>query len=118
MPTRRITATLVLRLITRCKIKWWWASARHIFVCYSFHCVLILTRNSREATMITENKIVTIDYTNWRGERRTRRIQPISITFGSNQWHKEPQWLLLAQDVELNKHRTFAMSGIHAWLVP
>lgn len=58
---------------------------------------------------------VDIDYTNWRGERAIRRIIPIDLHFDANQWHPEPQWLLLAYDVEKDADREFAMSGIHSW---
>lgn len=58
---------------------------------------------------------VEIDYTNWRGERRTRAIIPLSLDFASNQWHAEPQWLLLAIDMETTGEKTFAMKDIHSW---
>lgn len=64
------------------------------------------------------NKDVSIDYTNWRGERRVRTIRPIGVSFGHNQWHEKPQWLLQALDVEDGKVKTFAMSGIHSWQQP
>ncbi len=54
---------------------------------------------------------------NWRGERRERTIEPLSIHEGQNEWHPERQWLLLAQEVKngVMVHRYFAMSGIHSW---
>jgi hypothetical protein len=42
---------------------------------------------------------VIIDYTNWRGERAMRRVQPISFEFASNRWHVEKQWLMTAIDL-------------------
>lgn len=60
-------------------------------------------------------EIVTIDYTNWRGERRTRKIIPLCIKFEANKWHRIPQWLLLAIDMETTGEKTFALSGIHSW---
>jgi hypothetical protein len=59
--------------------------------------------------------VVSVDYTNWRGERRIRRIAPMHITYGSNEWHPEPQHLLEAVDNEDGKAKTFALAGIHAW---
>ena len=50
-----------------------------------------------------------IMYTNWRGERRPRTIRPISIFFGSNRWHPDIQWLVVAWDVEKRESRTFAL---------
>lgn len=58
---------------------------------------------------------VIIDYTNWRGERALRLIVPIRVYWGSNDWHKDPQWLLDADDVEKAATRTFAMKDIHSW---
>lgn len=54
-------------------------------------------------------------YTNWRGETGLRRIEPIRLEFGSNEFHKEPQWLMIARDVEKNTERSFALKDIH-WI--
>jgi predicted DNA-binding transcriptional regulator YafY len=59
-----------------------------------------------------------IDYTNWRGERSSRMIEPKSIRYGSNEWHKDEQWLLLAYDRYKGEDREFAMGGIHSWSIP
>lgn len=58
---------------------------------------------------------VTIDYTNWRGERRLRTIVPKFVSFGANQWHKTPCWLLDAYDVEANEIRSFRLADVHSW---
>lgn len=61
---------------------------------------------------------VTIDYTNWRGERRRRCIRPIRFYFGEVTWHPGPQWLMDAIDLDRpddDRQRTFALSGIHSW---
>jgi predicted DNA-binding transcriptional regulator YafY len=58
---------------------------------------------------------VRIDYTNWRNERSSRIISPIELFFGSNLYHPEAQWLLVALDVEKNATRTFALKNIHHW---
>ena len=57
-----------------------------------------------------------IDYTNWRGERRIRVIQPLSVSFGVTEHHSQPQWLLRAIDVEKGEERDFAMLRIHRTL--
>lgn len=61
---------------------------------------------------------VRILYTNWQGETRWRLIQPLGIYFGSTEWHKEKQWLLLATDLETGFMRSFAMSDIKEWEPP
>lgn len=59
---------------------------------------------------------VLIDYTNWRGERSTRRIRPLSVAFENSQWHPSTQWILHAVDIERGATREFAMKDIHSWL--
>lgn len=56
-----------------------------------------------------------IDYTNYRGERRWRRIWPGHIWYGVNEWHKTPCSLLTAIDDETGKYRDFAVASIHEW---
>lgn len=58
---------------------------------------------------------VVINYTNWKGETSDRTILPLRMFWGSNQWHKEEQWLLEAFDKEKHDTRTFAMKDIHSW---
>ncbi len=58
---------------------------------------------------------VTIDYTNWRKERRMREIIPTSIAYAETNHHPGMQWLLFAIDVEDGKTKQFAMKDIHSW---
>lgn len=64
-----------------------------------------------------QNKIVVINYTNWKGVTAFRRIIPKKIFFGSTEWHKEEQWLLEAYDVDKNADRSFAVKDIKSWQV-
>lgn len=66
---------------------------------------------------MSEERIVRILYTNYRGETALRRVVPERIHFASTEWHPEPQWLLDALDVEKNASRSFAMKDIRAWIV-
>lgn len=61
---------------------------------------------------------VAIDYTNWKGKRRWYLIKPLRLVHGSNEYHKEKQWLLEAFDVQEKAIRTFAMKDIHRWIIP
>lgn len=76
---------------------------------------------SQEITKMDESmesdtaKDVVVRYTNYRGETDNRRIRPIRIWFGNNEWHSEPQWLIDVVDLERNVERTFAMNAIQAW---
>jgi predicted DNA-binding transcriptional regulator YafY len=60
---------------------------------------------------------VQIDYTNYRGERGFRRIYPLRLIYGSNEFHPEPQWMIEAFDVDRGIPRTFALEDIHEWNV-
>ena len=54
-----------------------------------------------------------LPYRNWRGEISTRKIQPIRLDFGATEWHPEPQWLLVATDIEKNAERSFALKDFN-----
>jgi hypothetical protein len=65
--------------------------------------------------------VVNIDYTNWKGERRIRRILPMRMCYASTEWHPERQWILEAADLDdaIGKDEViikgFAMKDIHSW---
>ena len=61
------------------------------------------------------NKVVTIVYTNYKGNTGVRQIIPKEISFGHNEWHKEDQWLMTAYDLQKEADRTFALKDIKAW---
>jgi predicted DNA-binding transcriptional regulator YafY len=65
--------------------------------------------------IIEDAQVVGIDYTNYRGERSFRKIVPLSMRFGANEFHTEKQWLLLAYDLTKQAEREFAMDCIHRW---
>lgn len=51
-------------------------------------------------------------YKNWRGETARRHVLPIRIEFGPTDWHPEPQWHLVAHDLDKGTARFFAMKDI------
>lgn len=61
---------------------------------------------------------VVIDYTNWEGKRSYRRIKPTGMTYGTTDWHPEPQHLLHARDLDKHADRQFALKDIHNWNGP
>ncbi len=65
--------------------------------------------------MQSNEQIVEIIYTNYRGETAARKIVPKKIWFGATEYHKEEQWLLDGFDVEKNADRTFALKDITSW---
>ncbi len=61
------------------------------------------------------SKAVIIDYTNWKGVRSERLIEPLRVVFEENEFHKPAQWLVVAIDLEKNAERSFALKDIHSW---
>lgn len=55
---------------------------------------------------------LTFEYRNHRGEIGVRNCFPLRVEFRSSDWHKGPQWILVALDVDKQKERDFAFSGI------
>lgn len=64
---------------------------------------------------MTRERVVRIDYTNYRGERRERVVLPLEIGFRETPHHRPAQWVLEAFDVEKQARRTFALKDIHSW---
>ncbi len=58
---------------------------------------------------------VTFTYKNHKGETSIRLVRPEMIHFGSNEYHPEPQWLMLAWDLHKEALRSFAIKDIRDW---
>ena len=58
---------------------------------------------------------VEIDYTNHAGERRVRRIRPISLRYGTTPKQETPRYVIDAIDLERNVQRSFTVAEIHRW---
>jgi predicted DNA-binding transcriptional regulator YafY len=56
---------------------------------------------------------VVLDYTNWKGERRDRKVMPLTLWFGVSEFHDTPQWFIRAIDLDRNVMRDFALATIH-----
>lgn len=64
---------------------------------------------------IPVHQYVSIDYTNWRGERRVRKVYPTGMfRHGTSEWHKEEGWLFEAKD-EDGKVKEFSLGGVHSF---
>lgn len=58
--------------------------------------------------------IMSVEYTNYKGERRRRKFLPLgSVEFGSNNWHPEPHYYMKVLDVDINEVRDCPLSGFH-----
>ena len=55
---------------------------------------------------------VEFTYKNWKSDTRKRKAIMTKIFLGSNEWHKDPQWLADGIDLEKNAMRTFALKDI------
>lgn len=52
------------------------------------------------------------EYINYKGIKSTRNVIPMSLYFGSNEFHSENQWLMIAYDLDKHCERTFALKDI------
>jgi hypothetical protein len=77
------------------------------------YVVTVIVPSTNQEQSIQEGIHLEIYYTNWKGEREIRRIVPLACYYGSNDWHKEPQFLMDAYDIDKKACRTFAMAYIH-----
>jgi predicted DNA-binding transcriptional regulator YafY len=61
---------------------------------------------------IKTGTIISFVYRNHRNEVSERRARMIGVYFGSTRWHREPQWMMVAMDLDKHDERTFAMRDI------
>lgn len=59
-----------------------------------------------------------ISYTNYRGEEKDIEIEAKSARHGTSKFHKEPQWLLEATELERNVEREYAIKDISYYDIP
>lgn len=64
---------------------------------------------------IWNGKVVEFTYENYRGVTEVRRVVPLRLWFGSNEWHPKKQWLLSAWCLERQAERFFAFENISGW---
>ena len=67
--------------------------------------------------MVTNKPVFfSLDYTNWRGVRSTRKVLPQQIAYMESEYHPGgPQLMLVALDIEKNSVRHFPLNAIHSW---
>jgi hypothetical protein len=68
-----------------------------------------------EAT-IRSGPAIQFVYQNYAGKIAVRNAVPVRMTFGSNEWHKDRQWLMDAFDLEHGAMRSFAVKDIIKFL--
>ena len=67
--------------------------------------------NVKPLLRIGANGVQPVPYTNYKGETAIRNIMPVTLYYGSNEWHPEEQWLLVAWDADKKTLRTFSLKG-------
>lgn len=61
---------------------------------------------------VKKGSLIIFNYTNWQGKTNERKAIVSDFSFGSNEYHKEPQFMILGFDVDKSAHRTFATKDI------
>lgn len=80
--------------------------------------VVIIGREqpAREEANVTSGPAIRFVYENYVGKIAVREAIPVRMTFGSNEWHRERQWMMEAFDLEHGAMRTFAAKDIIKFL--
>lgn len=80
--------------------------------------VVIIGREQpvQEEANVTSGPAIRFVYENYAGKIGVRNAIPVRMTFGSNEWHPERQWMMEAFDLEHGAMRTFAAKGIIKFL--
>lgn len=63
-------------------------------------------------TNIRQADIIEFDYTNWKGIKGKRKAVYSHLVFGSNEFHTEPQFLIVGFDLKKMSLRTYAVKDI------
>lgn len=62
-----------------------------------------------------DKKVVTLVYTNWKGETKERHVIPERVYWGHTEWHKEDQFLMECFDLNKQAKRTYALNCVKKW---
>ena len=61
---------------------------------------------------IVPGQILIFRYKNWKGIVADRTIRFEALIYGSNEWHRSPQWLVKAVDLDKGDVRVFALQDM------
>lgn len=62
-----------------------------------------------------EDIAIEVIYKNYKGETGLRKIIPLGMYYGHNEYHKEDQWLLKVWDLDKWAYRDYALKDIIEW---
>jgi predicted DNA-binding transcriptional regulator YafY len=71
--------------------------------------MMVIEQQPALSAAFTPGQTLRFIYRNWQGELAIRTVRVIRLSYGSTEWHREPQWLLEALDVEKGAVRMFAV---------
>lgn len=63
-----------------------------------------------------QNKVIAVEYKNYRGETAVRKVIPLELYYGNTEYHPQDQWLLRVWDMEKDAERIYSLQGIKKWL--
>lgn len=64
---------------------------------------------AQELPFSQQDKKITFEYKNWRGDTAVRTVIPQNIWYGESEWHSGAQWFMKAHDIEKGEVRDFAL---------
>ncbi len=71
--------------------------------------MMVVEQQHALSAEFTPGQTLRFSYKNWQGDFAVRTARVIRLFYGSTEWHREPQWLLEAFDVEKGAVRMFAV---------
>lgn len=72
----------------------------------------MMTTNNKKLVSVQVGDTILFTYKNWLGEISKRRVKVEGFIFGSNEFHKEPQFMMKGFDLDKSAMRTFATKDI------
>lgn len=61
---------------------------------------------------VKKGSLISFTYKNWKGETSERKAIVSDFSYGSNEYHKEPQFMILGFDWDKNAWRTFTTNDM------
>lgn len=65
-------------------------------------------------TTLFQERLITFDYTNHRGEKARRTAKVIKVWWGETSYHSGEQWIFTGYDYDRQANRDFAMKDMTA----
>src|SRR5262245_6342733 len=68
--------------------------------------------------VMTVERVLKIDYTNWRNERSIRTLIPWRFEFRATEHHPERQWMIIGYDLDRLQWRAYPIKDVHRIVEP